>query len=107
VVGIDLHRRRTVLVTMQPDGTQVGKAIRITNSPARLKAAVTSAGANPRVVLEATYGWYWAVDAQADAGCEVHLAHPLGVSMFPAYGTPAIRPKSRVMTVDKRPGLVF
>jgi transposase len=81
VVGIDLHRRRTVLVTMQPDGTQVGKAQRIVNDPARLKAVVTSAGANPRVVLEATYGWYWAVDA-LQAGAEVHLAHPLGVSMF-------------------------
>jgi transposase len=82
VVGIDLHRRRTVLVTMQPDGTQVGKAQRIINDPARLKAAVTGAGANPRVVLEATYGWYWAVDTLAQAGAEVHLAHPLGVSMF-------------------------
>jgi transposase len=82
VVGIDLHRRRTVLVTMQPDGTQVGKTQRITNDPARLKAAVTGAGPNPRVVLEATYGWYWAVDALQQAGAEVHLAHPLGVSMF-------------------------
>jgi transposase len=81
VVGIDLHRRRTVLVSMQPDGTQVGKAQRINNDPARLAAAVTSAGANPRVVLEATYGWYWAVDALQEAGAEVHLAHPLGVSM--------------------------
>jgi transposase len=82
VVGIDLHRRRTVLVAMQPDGTQVGKAQRITNDPARLKRAVTSVGASPRVVLEATYGWYWAVDALQAAGAEVHLAHPLGVSMF-------------------------
>jgi hypothetical protein len=38
VVGIDLHRRRTVLVSRQADGTQVGKAVRIENSPARLKA---------------------------------------------------------------------
>lgn len=82
VVGIDLHRRRTVLVTMQPDGTQVGKTQRITNDPARLKAAVIGAGPNPRAVLEATYGWYWAVDALQQAGAKVHLAHPLGVSMF-------------------------
>lgn len=82
VVGIDLHRRRTVLVSMQADGTELGKPLRITNDPARLKAAATSSGPRPRVVLEATYGWYWAVDALQEAGAEVHLAHPLGVKMF-------------------------
>src|SRR5206468_6383036 len=30
----------------------------------------------------ATYGWYWAADALAAAGAEVHLAHPLGVKAF-------------------------
>ena len=39
-------------------------------------------GENPRVVLEATYGWYWAADTLAAAGAEVHLAHPLGVKAF-------------------------
>jgi transposase len=34
------------------------------------------------VVLEATYGWYWAADVLADAGAVVHLAHPLGVKGF-------------------------
>jgi transposase len=29
------------------------------------------------VVLEACNGWYWAADALAAAGAEVHLAHPL------------------------------
>jgi transposase len=33
-------------------------------------------------VLEAAYGWYWAADALAAAGAEVHLAHPLGVNAF-------------------------
>ena len=28
--------------------------------------------------MEATYGWYWAVDALRAAGAQVHLAHPLG-----------------------------
>jgi len=40
------------------------------------------AGENPRVVVEATYGWYWAVDVLQAAGAEVHLAHPLGVKAF-------------------------
>ena len=30
------------------------------------------------MVLEATYGWYWAADVLAEAGATVHLAHPLG-----------------------------
>jgi transposase len=34
------------------------------------------------VVLEATYGWYWAVDALQAAGAKVHMAHPLGVKGF-------------------------
>jgi transposase len=34
------------------------------------------------VVLEATYGWYWAVDALREQGAVVHLAHPLGVKAF-------------------------
>ena len=34
------------------------------------------------MVLEATYGWYWAADTLAAAGAEVHLAHPLGVKAF-------------------------
>jgi hypothetical protein len=34
------------------------------------------------VVLEATFGWYWAADVITDAGGRVHLAHPLGVEGF-------------------------
>ena len=55
---------------------------RITNSPAELRLVIARAGKRPRVVLEATYGWYWAADTLAAAGAEVHLAHPLGVKAF-------------------------
>ncbi len=78
VVGMDLHRRRSVLVRMTGDGRRLGTA-KITNSPAELRGAIARAGKHPRVVLEATYGWYWAADVLAAAGAEVHLAHPLGV----------------------------
>jgi Transposase len=81
VVGMDLHRRRSVLVRMTEDGRRLGTA-RITNSPAELRAQIARAGKSPRVVLEATYGWYWAADTLAAAGAEVHLAHPLGVKAF-------------------------
>jgi len=81
VVGMDLHRRRSVLVRMTEDGRRLGMA-RITNSPQELRAQIARAGRCPRVVLEATYGWYWAADTLAAAGAEVHLAHPLGVRAF-------------------------
>jgi transposase len=81
IVGMDLHRRRSVLVRMTEDGRKLGTS-RISNSPARLAAEIARAGQRPRVVLEACYGWYWAADALAAAGAEVHLAHPLGVKRF-------------------------
>jgi transposase len=66
---------------MTPDGRRLDTA-RITNSPAELRREILKAGEHPKVVLEATYGWYWAADALAQAGAEVHLAHPLGVKAF-------------------------
>jgi transposase len=81
VVGIDLHRRRSVLVRMTETGERLD-AVRIDNDPMTLAAEIAKAGEHPQVVLEATYGWYWAVDVLTDAGAEVHLAHPLGVKGF-------------------------
>src|SRR5450631_3360263 len=81
VVGMDLHRRRSVLVRMTEDGRRLGTA-KITNSPQELRREIARAGKAPQVVLEATYGWYWAADTLAEAGAEVHLAHPLGVKAF-------------------------
>ena len=53
VVGLDWHRRRSVLVRMTEDGRRLGTA-RITSSPAELRAQIARAGKNPRVVLELT-----------------------------------------------------
>src|SRR6476620_10524093 len=61
-VGIDLHRRRSVIVRMTTDGDQL-ECIRISNDVERLSTVMARAGEAPEVVLEATYGWYWAVDA--------------------------------------------
>src|SRR5215831_8933236 len=81
IIGMDLHRRRSVLVRMTADGRKLETA-RITNSPAELRKVIARAGKRPKVVLEATYGWYWAADTLAAAGAKVHLAHPLGVKAF-------------------------
>jgi hypothetical protein len=80
-VGIDLHRRRSVIVRMTESG-EVLESVRIVNDADRLTEVITRAGQAPEVVVEATYGWYWAVDALQAAGASVHLAHPLGVKAF-------------------------
>jgi transposase len=80
-VGIDLHRRRSVVVIIEEDGAKVS-SVRIDNSPLALVEAVEAAGPGAEVVLEATWGWYWAADVLAEAGCRVHLAHPLGIKGF-------------------------
>ena len=77
-VGIDLHRRRSVIVRQSESGEQLS-AVRIVNDPVMLELQIEEAGTDPEVVLEATYGWYWAVDVLQARGARVHLAHPLGV----------------------------
>jgi transposase len=80
-VGIDLHRRRSVIVRTAASG-EVLESVRIASDADRLTEVIARAGEAPEVVLEATYGWYWAVDALQAAGAGVHLAHPLGVKAF-------------------------
>jgi transposase len=80
-VGIDLHRRRSVIVRKDAEG-EVLERVRIDNDPVALSLEIEKAGPDPEVVLEATYGWYWAVDVLQAAGARVHLAHPLGVKAF-------------------------
>ncbi len=76
-VGIDLHRRRSVIVRRDGDGETLD-TVRIDNDPVALAAELVKAGEHPEVILEATYGWYWAADVIKECGGNVHLAHPLG-----------------------------
>ncbi len=80
-VGIDLHRRRSVIVVLDEDGEELWTR-KIDNEPATLAAAIVDAGPDPEVAVEATWGWYWAADVITDAGGRVHLAHPLGIAGF-------------------------
>jgi transposase len=81
IVGMDLHRRRSVFVRMTEAGEH-WETVRISNDPEYLRAVMARAGQAPEVVLEATYGWYWAADTLAELGAKVHLAHPLGIKAF-------------------------
>ena len=76
-VGIDLHRRRSVIFIMNSAGEKLS-CVRIGNEPLRLLEEVAKAGGDAEVVIEATYGWYWAVDVLQENGYSVHLAHPAG-----------------------------
>ena len=77
-VGIDLHRRRSVIVRMTEDG-EVLETVRIDNDPVALSLELAKAGPDPEVALEACYGWYWAADLLEADGAKVHLVHPLGL----------------------------
>ena len=89
VVGIDLHLYRSVIARVDERGNELGW-IRVDNDPKTLIAECRKAGRGAPVAIEATYGWYWAVDALLAARFEVHLAHPLGLK--------ALRKRKRVKT---------
>src|SRR5664279_4034729 len=72
---------RSVIVRTT-EGGEVLEAVRIVNDVQRLASVMARAGQCPEVVLEATYGWYWAVEALQAGGANVQLAHPLGVKAF-------------------------
>ena len=74
-VGIDFHRRRSVIVRLSADSERLGLH-RIVNDPLELCAVMGEAGVAPAVVIEATYGWYCAVDLLQELGATVHLANP-------------------------------
>lgn len=80
-VPIDLHGRRSVVMQMTETGEVLGWT-RLANDPETLVAEVLKAGEAPEVAIEATYVWYWAVDALAAAGANVHLVAPARVSAF-------------------------
>jgi transposase len=88
-VGIDLHLHRSVIARIDADGNELGWE-RIENDPKVLVREVRRAGRRVPVAIEATYGWYWAVDALLAAKFEVHLAHP--------YGMKAMRARKRLKT---------
>jgi transposase len=78
-VGIDFHRRRSVIVRKNAAGEKLS-VVRVVNDPWAIAAVVAEAGPEPEVVIEATYGWYWIVDWLQAQGARVHLANPSGLN---------------------------
>jgi transposase len=89
-VGIDFHRRRSVIVRKDAAGVKLS-SVRVANDPFAIAAAVAEAGPDPEVVIEATYGWYWIVDLLQEQGATVHLANPSGLN----WGTRRVKNDER------------
>ena len=89
-VGIDFHRRRSVIVRKDAAGVKLG-SVRVANDPLVFAAAVAEAGPEPEVVIEVTYGWYWIVDLLQEQGATVHLANPSGLN----WGTRRVKNDER------------
>lgn len=64
-MGIDLRRRRSVLVRMNTGG-EVLERVRIANDAERLKTVIDRAGENLGGGAGATYGWCWPADGCQD-----------------------------------------
>ena len=64
---------------MDANGNKLS-CVRIANDPVTLARTVADSvdGRDAEVVIEACYGWYWAVDLLQAEGYRVHLAHPAG-----------------------------
>ena len=62
---------------MTETGERLG-GVRINNDPYALASVMAEAGVHPEVVLEATYGWYWAAELLAELGAERAPGAPAG-----------------------------
>jgi hypothetical protein len=76
-VGVDLHRRGSVIVRKDAGGEPL-ETVQIDNDPIVLAEVIAGAGEAPEVVLEAAYGWYWAADVLAECGASVASGPPVG-----------------------------
>jgi len=89
-VGLDFHRRRSVIVRKNAAGEKLA-SVRVASDPLAIAAVIADAGPDPEVVIEATYGWYWIVDWLQAQGATVHLANPSGLN----WGTRRVKNDER------------
>ena len=75
-VGIDLHRNRSHIVVIDEHGELV-LSKRIVNGRETFLELLDGLEGESQIAVEATYGWEWLAELLEDAGCEMHLAHPL------------------------------
>ncbi len=79
-VGIDVHRRRSVIVRIDDTGKVLGKK-QVLNDPVEFALAMAEAGEGPEVALQATYGYYWAADLLKENGDQRPPGAPFGAPL--------------------------
>jgi transposase len=83
-VGVDLHRKRSHVVALDPTG-EVVLSRRIGNAPGEFLRSFGELEPEPiEVAFEATYGWSWFADLLADAAIPARMAHPLATKAISA-----------------------
>ena len=96
--GIDLHRRRSVIVVLDEDGEELWNR-KIDNTRENLAAAIRDAGPAPEVVIEATWGWYWATATNTQLG--EHLQRSRRSDGFRLRHVPTHHHQHRKSLLDK------
>ena len=107
-VGVDLHRRRSQVVILDENGERVSSR-QIENDPLVPVEAVGEAGCDAEVVLEATWGWYWAVDVSR-VGTRSVAQRQLGCARWGgigASGPPSLARRSAAPSVLSQPSLAL
>ena len=83
-LGVDLHRKRSVVTALAEDETVV-LSRRIASRPEDFQRVFGELEPSSlSVAFEATYGWFWFADLLADAGIEAPMAHPLATKAIAA-----------------------
>jgi transposase len=77
--GIDLHSKRSQVCVINEDAERVLERRRVPNRIEEVLEFLDPFRDGLRVVVESTFNWYWLVDGLEDAGCDVTLAHTLGM----------------------------
>ena len=72
--GIDLHKRSSLLTTLNADGDIVEQR-KIHNHPNALRLYFRRLEGTHRAVVETTTGWYWLADTLRDEDVQLALAH--------------------------------
>lgn len=83
-VGVDLHRKRSHIVAVDPRGDPTPQPADRERSGEFLRIFGELRPEPLEVAFEATYGWGWFADLLADAGISAHMSHPLATKAISA-----------------------
>ena len=78
IVGMDLHRRRSVLVRMTEAGRAAGDGADLQRPGVPAAGDGPGRGEHRRWCWKPTYGWYWAADTLAELGAHGAPGAPAG-----------------------------